>query len=150
MSPCRDTEKPKRTLSTIPESNSSSSPSLSTARMPALSNTSSLRRRRRQLLRTPSVERDFSSRAPTIASTADPDAESSSSSGSSQSDSSPSPHPYSVDTPPTTVEGLDEDLAAPVSAQEGEGYYDGDETDPYDRPDSRSTYCTARSDLGED
>ncbi|RDB19717.1 hypothetical protein Hypma_013198 [Hypsizygus marmoreus] len=127
--------KKSSTLSTIPES-VSGPPSV---RIPSLSNTSSLRRRRRrQLLRTPSVERDFPSRAPTIASTADL-------LGFSSNDSSSS-HPEMLDTPPTTVEGLEDEEAGLLlkldPTEEG--------VDPYDRPGSRSSYCTARSDFSDD
>ncbi|KAF8062199.1 hypothetical protein FPV67DRAFT_1672680 [Lyophyllum atratum] len=137
----RDVKNTTRTLSTIPETSTGTQ----NVRIPALSNTSSLRRRRRRLLRTPSVERDFPSRAPTIASirTADLD-------GFSSESSSSQSHIYSVDTPPTTVEGLeDEDLSSPVSAKDG-AEYDDDDRDLYERPDSRSSYCTARSGFSDD
>ncbi|KAF8065098.1 hypothetical protein FPV67DRAFT_169641 [Lyophyllum atratum] len=145
----QDVKNTTRTLSIIPET-STGTPNV---RIPALSNTSSLRRRRRRLLRTPSVERDFPSRAPTIASirTADLDGFSSESVQSHESNSSQS-HIYSVDTPPTTVEGLgDEDLSSPVSAKDGAEYDDDDDDrDLYERPDSRSSYCTARSGFSDD
>jgi hypothetical protein len=127
-----------RTLSTIPESIMNSTTGSPKVRVHSLSNTSSLRRRRRRLLRTPSVERDFPIGILTF-----PSLESDYVS-SNESSLSHSSHSDSIDTPPTTVDGIDEDdpsfLVEEVCVSPD---------DPYDRPDSRSSYCTARSDFSD-
>ncbi|KAG5644025.1 hypothetical protein DXG03_009240 [Asterophora parasitica] len=133
-----------RTLSTILEASPMHSP-VST-RTPTLSKTSSLRRRRKkQLLRTPSIELAFPSRALTFSSsTVTVDLYSSGTS---------THYLFSVDTPPTTLDGLDsseEDPATSLRLKGGEyGDASGDDLDLYERPDSRSSYCTARSEFSD-
>ncbi|KAF9467709.1 hypothetical protein BDZ94DRAFT_1248846 [Collybia nuda] len=127
-----------RTLSTIPESVANSTTGTPKMRVHNLSNTSSLRRRRRRLLRTPSVERDFPVTAPIFASQ---EHDYISSNDSSHSHSS---HADSLDTPPTTVEGAEEDH---LSLLREEACPTPD--DPYERSESRSSYCTARSDFSD-
>lgn len=127
-----------RTLSTIPESIANSTVGTPGVRVHNLSNTSSLRRRRRRLLRTPSVERDFPVKASIF-----PSHESDYIS-SNESSLSHSSHSDSIDTPATTVEGVDED-DPPLLREEACLTPD----DPYERSESRSSYCTARSDFSD-
>ncbi|KAF5384161.1 hypothetical protein D9615_003366 [Tricholomella constricta] len=141
----RGAQKSTWTLSTILEASPTQSPTSVCG--PALSKNSSLRRRRRQLLRTPSVERDFPGCAPALTFSLSTD---SSATSSSTSTSTSTRCLYSVDTPSTTVEGLGLEEDRGSSLQKGDGYGDADDVDPYERSDSRSSYCTARNEFSDD
>jgi len=128
-----------RTLSTIRECSDRSvtdSPNI------FLPTTPSLRRRRARLLRTPSVERQFPGAATQISLQAgSPESDSSefSSSESSQSHSSRT-NDSIINTPPTSTE--DGSLLFKIEAPSTPALYD--------RPDSMSSYATARSNFSFD
>ena len=133
-----------RTLSTIREGSASSLGCAPSTHAPNLSNTPSLRRRRARLLRTPSVERHFPATAPKVSvfPGASPAIDDSEFSSNESLQSHFSRTDDSINTPPTTIE---ED--GPLLFKIEKPYTT---LEPFDRPESRSSYATARSNFGFD
>lgn len=130
--------KGRRTLSIIREGSASSIASSPSMHMLNLSNTPSLRRRRARLLRTPSVELHFPATAPkmTLFAGGSPASDESEFSSNDSSQSHPSRTDDSMNTPPTTIETIEED---------GPLLFKTEVARTYERPESMSSYVTARS-----
>jgi len=135
-----------RTLSIIRESSNSSLRGSPSMHAPNLSNTPSLRRRRARLLRTPSVERHFPATATKVPLETEGLAIDDSEFSSNESLQSYSSHTNdSINTPPTTIETIEEDGPLLFKIQTPSVTLE-----PFDRPESRSSYATARSNFGVD
>ncbi|KAH9474744.1 hypothetical protein JR316_0013209 [Psilocybe cubensis] len=123
----------------------------------------SLRRRRRQLLRTPSIERDFAVHAQQLFasnasdnettsfdSPASPGSAHSHSSSDLQSSRSEGHHFEEPTTPTTSVEGGDEDELNTVENGDKEKWVQPrPKSSPSKRPDSETSYSTAKSDFDD-